>query len=246
MILLPAIDLKGGECVRLLRGDYGTARRVADSAVETARSFYDAGAEWLHLVDLDGAKAAKPVNAELIFRVMKSVPLKLEVGGGIRDLSTIDFYFKNGISRVILGTAAVNRPELVVSAVQKYGDRIAVGIDARNGMAAQSGWTETSSLSYLDMAKRMEKAGVKYLIFTDISRDGTLAGPNLEMLKQLQNRVDCHIIASGGVSSLNDIADLAGLGLYGAICGKSLYAGTLNLQRAIMLCRGQKGESLKT
>jgi phosphoribosylformimino-5-aminoimidazole carboxamide ribotide isomerase len=245
MVLLPAIDLKDGECVRLFQGDYSTAHRVAENAVETARSFQAAGAEWLHVVDLNGAKSAKPVNADLMFQIQKNTGLKLEVGGGIRDMSTIDFYLQNGISRVILGTAAVNHPELVAAAVKKYGDKIAVGIDARNGMVAQQGWTQTSSVDYLTMAKKMEQAGVKYIIFTDISRDGTLSGPNLTMLKQLQENVSCRIIASGGIRSLQDISDLSNLGLYGAICGKSIYAGTLRLEEAIALCSEKKG-GLKT
>ncbi|WP_411678186.1 1-(5-phosphoribosyl)-5-[(5-phosphoribosylamino)methylideneamino]imidazole-4-carboxamide isomerase [Caproicibacter sp.] len=242
MILLPAIDLIDGECVRLIQGDYNTARRVAEDAVETARSFREAGAQWLHVVDLNGAKAAKPINTELMMRILKETGLRLEVGGGIRDMETIQAYLENGISRVILGTAAVNHPELVVSAVERYGERIAVGIDARDGMVAQNGWTETSSIDSLGFARRMEQVGVKCLIFTDISRDGTLSGPNLSMLKQLQNSVSCRIIASGGVSSLKDISDLAGLNLYGAICGKSLYAGTLDLKDAVTLCRQMERE----
>nr|WP_156990946.1 1-(5-phosphoribosyl)-5-[(5-phosphoribosylamino)methylideneamino]imidazole-4-carboxamide isomerase [Caproicibacter fermentans] len=233
---MPAIDLIDGECVRLIQGDYNTARRVAEDAVETARSFREAGAQWLHVVDLNGAKAAKPVNAKLMMRILKETGLWLEVGGGIRDMETIRAYLENGISRVILGTAAVSHPELVVSAVKRYGERIAVGIDARDGMVAQNGWTETSSIDPLNLARRMERVGVKYLIFTDISRDGTLSGPNLSMLKQLQNGVSCRIIASGGISSLKDISDLAGLNLYGAICGKSIYAGTLDLKDAVTLC----------
>lgn len=236
MILLPAIDLKNGECVRLLRGDYATAHRVAEDAAGAARSFRDAGAEWLHVVDLDGAKAARPVNAEVMFRIQKETGLKLEVGGGIRDMETVDFYLQNGISRVILGTAAVEQPELVVSAVEKYGDRIAVGIDALNGTVARRGWTELSAIDYLGMAEQMEQIGVKHLIFTDISRDGTLTGPNLVMLDRLKSAVSCSVIASGGVSNLKDIANLADLSLYGAICGESLYAGTLDLKAAIELC----------
>lgn len=245
MILLPAIDLKAGECVRLVQGDYATAHRVAEDAVQTARSFRDAGAEWLHAVDLDGAKAGRPVNAELLFRIQKETGLRLEVGGGIRDEKTVEFYLTNGISRVILGSAAINHPELVASAVKRYGDRIAVGIDARNGMAAREGWTETSSVDYLSMAKRMERIGVKYLIFTDISRDGTLSGPNLTMLERLRDAVSCSIVASGGVRDLKDVKALAALGLYGAVCGKSLYAGTLDLGEAIALCRRMEGEKQK-
>lgn len=243
MILLPAIDLKDGECVRLFQGDYSTAHRVADDALKMARSFREAGAEWLHVVDLNGAKDAKPVNADLMFQIQKASGLRLEVGGGIRTMETVDFYLNHGISRVILGTAAVEDPEFVVSAVKKYGDRIAVGIDAKNGMVAQKGWTETSSIDYLRMARHMEIAGVKYIIFTDISRDGMLSGPNLAMLKELGNSVSCKIIASGGVSGLKDIADLRELGLYGAICGKSLYAGTLDLKEAMALCKKPEGET---
>ncbi|MCI1964780.1 MAG: 1-(5-phosphoribosyl)-5-[(5-phosphoribosylamino)methylideneamino]imidazole-4-carboxamide isomerase [Oscillospiraceae bacterium] len=240
MILLPAIDLKDGECVRLFQGDYSTAHRVAGDVLETARSFRSAGAEWLHVVDLDGAKAAKPVNADLMFQIQKTSELQLEVGGGIRNMETVDDYLNHGVSRVILGTAAITNPEFVVAAVEKYGDRIAVGIDARDGVVAQKGWTQTALIDYISMAKHMEAAGVKYIIFTDISKDGTLAGPNLTMLKRLQNSVSCNIIASGGVSGLQDIADLCNLHLYGTICGKSLYAGALDLKEAVAYCK--KGE----
>lgn len=241
MILLPAIDIIGGECVRLVRGEYSTSRKVAADVAETARSFQEAGAEWLHVVDLDAAKEGKPVNAGLIRRIRESCGLKLEVGGGIRDMAAVDAWLQSGVSRVILGTAAVRSPELVVRAVEKYGDRIAVGIDARGGMVAQRGWTETSAIGYVGMAEHMERAGVKTLIFTDISRDGTLSGPNLEMLGRLGRAVSCDIVASGGVGSLKDIGDLLKLGLYGAICGKALYTGALNLKEAVALC-GKKEE----
>lgn len=237
MIIIPAIDIKDGKCVRLLRGDYSTAHQVAENAVETACSFREAGAEWLHVVDLDGAKDAKPFNSDLILEIEKASGLKLEVGGGIRKMKTIDFYLQNGISRVILGTAAINHPELVLEATQKYGDRIAVGIDAKNGMVAQNGWTETSSIDYLHMAKFMEQASIKYIIFTDVSRDGTLTGPNLEMLDAINNTVSCNIIASGGVGGLKDIANLLDLNLYGVICGKAVYSGMLDLESAISICK---------
>lgn len=240
MILLPAIDIKGGECVRLVRGDYSTSRKVAEDAVETARSFRAAGAEWLHVVDLDAAKEGKPVNAGLIRRIRESCGLRLEVGGGIRDMAAVGAWLRSGASRVILGTAAVRSPELVVRAVEKYGDRVAVGIDARDGMVAQKGWTETSTIDYIGMAEHMEQAGVKTLIFTDISRDGTLSGPNLEMLGRLKRAVSCDIVASGGVGSLRDIEDLLKLDLYGAICGKALYTGALDLKEAVALCRGKE------
>ncbi len=240
MIILPAIDIKDGQCVRLVRGDYATAHKVAESAVDTADTFQAAGAEWIHMVDLDGAKAAEPVNAQLIFSVLKSSGLKVELGGGIRKMETIDFYIQNGISRVILGSAALRNPELIREAVAKYNDRIAVGIDALNGNVAAEGWTETSHVNYIELAKQMEQIGVKYIIFTDILRDGTLTGPNLVMLDQLNCAVSCNIIASGGVSNQKDIANLLDLNLYGAICGKAVYTGDLNLKSAIRFCKGAK------
>jgi phosphoribosylformimino-5-aminoimidazole carboxamide ribotide isomerase len=240
MILLPAIDVKGGECVRLIRGDYATAHKVAENAVETAKAFQDAGAEWIHMVDLDGAKAAEPANSSVFFDVVKSTGLKVELGGGVRSMKTVEFYLENGISRVILGSAALNDPALVEEAVRNYGDRIAVGIDARNGFVAAEGWTETSSVPFVELAKRMEQAGVKYVIFTDISRDGTLTGPNLEQLDTLSQSVSCRIIASGGVANLKDIANLLELGLYGAICGKAVYTGDLDLKSAIALGKGEQ------
>lgn len=240
MFLIPAIDIQGGKCVRLLRGDYATAHQVADNAVDAARSFREAGAEWLHVVDLDGAKDAKPENAALIFQILKGSGLKLEVGGGIRSMAVVDSYLQSGISRVILGTAAVGSPEFVKKAVQKYGDRIAVGIDARNGMVACNGWTETSTVDYLEMARIMEREGVKYIIFTDIGLDGTLSGPNLGMLDAIHNAVSCNIIASGGVATIKDVANLLDLGIYGAISGKAIYTGDLNLKAAIQLCKRGK------
>lgn len=240
MIILPAIDLKGGECVRLMRGDYKTAHKVAENAVQTANNFRTAGARWLHMVDLDGAKAAAPVNTRLILRVAQESGLQIEIGGGIRNMRTISHYLENGISRVILGSAALNQPELVRRAVGKYGEHIAVGIDAWDGKVAAEGWTQTSSVDYLDMAKRMEEIGVKYIIFTDISRDGMLSGPNLEMLQRLNETVSCKIIASGGVSGMEDISNLLQLRLYGAICGKAVYTGDLNLKTAIEQSGGQE------
>lgn len=222
--------------MRLFRGDYSTAQKVADDAVKTAASFKSAGAEWLHTVDLDGAKSAVPENAGLIFKIAERSGLKVEVGGGIRSMDTIDFYLKNGISRVILGTAAVGDSGLVKTAVAKYGDRIAVGIDARNGIVEQNGWTESSDVNYLELAEKMEDLGVKYIIFTDISRDGTETGPNLDMLDKLNRGVSCRIIASGGIANIKDIANLKDLGLYAAISGKALYTGMLDLGSAVKLC----------
>ena len=240
MIILPAIDIRGGQCVRLYKGDFSTAHKVADDPVETALRFHKAGAKWLHMVDLNGAIATEPVNTELILNVLKNCNLKVEIGGGIRTMETIDFYLEKGVSRVILGSAAINNPKLVEEAVKKYGEKIAVGIDANEGMVAAEGWTTTSSINYLELGKRMDAIGVQYIIFTDISRDGTLGGPNFTMLDKLNHSVSCNVIASGGVSSLKDIINLADLELYGAICGKAIYSGDLNLRQAIALCQGGK------
>lgn len=237
MLLIPAIDIKDNKCVRLLRGDYSTAHQVAEDAVEAAKSFRKCGADWVHVVDLDGAKDGMPKNSELIFRIQKESGLKLEVGGGIRSMDTIEYYLSNGISRVILGSVAVDNPAFVREAVKKYDDRIVVGIDAKNGMVAQNGWLKTSNVNYLDLAKEMEQAGVKYIIFTDINLDGTLSGPNLDMLDELNHAVSCNIIASGGVANMKDIVNLLHLDIYGAICGKAIYSGSLNLQSAIRFCK---------
>ena len=247
MILLPAIDLHQGQCVRLLRGDYDTAQVVAADPVETARAFEEQGAGWLHVVDLDGAKEGAPKNAELIAQVVERTGLQVEVGGGIRNMATVDRYMELGAARVILGSAALRDPQFVAEAVKRYGKRVAVGIDALGGKVAAEGWLEQSQVDYLELARRMEDLGVQYLICTDISQDGTLAGPNLTMLDQLNQAVSCHVVASGGVSSLLDIVNLYDLGLYGAIAGKALYTGALDLRAAIAACRrigGEKGAGL--
>ena len=247
MILLPAIDLHQGQCVRLLRGDYDTAQVVAADPVETARAFEEQGAGWLHVVDLDGAKEGAPKNAELIAQVVERTGLQVEVGGGIRNMATVERYLELGAARVILGSAALRDPQFVAEAVKRYGKRVAVGIDALGGKVAAEGWLEQSQVDYLELARRMEDLGVQYLICTDISQDGTLAGPNLTMLDQLNQAVSCHVVASGGVSSLLDIVNLYDLGLYGAIAGKALYTGALDLRAAIAACRrigGEKGAGL--
>ena len=233
MIILPAIDIKDGSCVRLYKGEFSTVHKVAENPLETARKFEADGAEWLHMVELDGAKDAKPQNTEIFCEIARETSLKVEVGGGIRSLETVETYLSRGISRVILGSAAVRNPELVKAAVKEYGDKIAVGIDAKNGMAAVEGWLDTSAAHYLDLAKAMEQIGVSTIIYTDISKDGTLTGPNLQELDAINRAVSCNIVASGGISNLDDITALRKLGLYGAICGKSLYQGTLDLKEAI-------------
>ena len=238
MIILPAIDIKDGQCVRLYQGDFSTAEKVAEDALETAQRFAQAGAKWLHAVDLDGALEGRPVNKALLSQIVRHTPLKVEVGGGIRSMDTIAAYLDLGVSRVILGSAALNDPALVAEAIELYGsDAIAVGIDAKDGLVSAQGWLADSQVHYLDLAKRMSEIGVETIIFTDISRDGTLSGPNLEQLTALQKTVGGQIIASGGIRELGDIEALRQAGLYGAICGKSLYKGTLDLAEAIQTAR---------
>ncbi|MEE5992286.1 MAG: 1-(5-phosphoribosyl)-5-[(5-phosphoribosylamino)methylideneamino]imidazole-4-carboxamide isomerase [Oscillospiraceae bacterium] len=233
MIILPAIDIKDGNCVRLVRGDYGTAHKVAEDYMKTAQSFVQAGAEWIHMVDLDGAKDAKPVNTNIFLDVAKNTPLKVEVGGGIRTMDTMELYLSGGVSRVILGSVALKNPDLVETAVKEYGEKIAVGIDAKNGFVAVEGWLDASTVDYISLAKEMVKMGVKTIIFTDISKDGTLSGVNQEQLKALHDAVNCQIVASGGVHTMEDIIACNKMGLYGTIAGKSIYQGTLNLAEAI-------------
>lgn len=236
MFIFPAIDIIDGKPVRLYKGDFSTAARVADNALETAESFVKAGCEWIHMVDLDGSLKKQPVNAETFIRVAGETSLKVELGGGIRTMEHIDFYVNNGISRIILGSAALKNPKLVEEAVKEFGDVIAVGIDAKNGYAAAEGWTQSSDVYFTDLAKQMEQVGVKTIIYTDISKDGTLSGPNLEQLNEINNAVSCNITASGGVTDIDDIIKLRDSGLYGAICGKSIYQGTLNIKEAVEAC----------
>ncbi len=236
MVILPAVDIMDGKPVRLYKGDFSTAHQVAEGALKTALDFEKAGAEWIHMVDLDGSLMKKRVNEKIFLSVAENTALKVEVGGGIRTMQDIDFYISSGISRVILGSVALKDPELVKKAVNAYGDKIAVGIDAKNGYAAAEGWTQTSDIYFTDLAKKMEQCGVKTIIYTDISKDGTLSGPNLEQLDEINSAVSCDIIASGGVTDIDDIKALKSLGLYGAICGKSIYSGSLDLKQALEVC----------
>ncbi|QOX65346.1 1-(5-phosphoribosyl)-5-[(5-phosphoribosylamino)methylideneamino]imidazole-4-carboxamide isomerase [Anoxybacterium hadale] len=237
MIILPAIDIKDGQCVRLTKGDFATVEKVAEDPMETALGFCSAGAGWIHMVDLDGAKEGSLKNSEVFLAVAQQSGLKVEIGGGIRTMDSIDYYLSNGITRVIIGSAAISNPELVKEAAARYGDRIAVGIDARNGMVSADGWLKDSDVNYIDLARRMEDIGIRYIIFTDISKDGTLSGPNLDQLFKINQAVSCDIIASGGIHTLEDIKALKEMGLYGAICGKSIYKGTLSLQEAVDCCK---------
>ena len=237
MIILPAIDIIDGKPVRLYQGDYNKKEIVADDIFETAKSFERAGAEYVHLVDLDGAKSGGNENHELVIKIAKELNIPVELGGGIRSMDTIKYLLENGVSRVILGTIAIEDENLLKTAVNTYGEKIAVGIDCKDGKVYGRGWLEGSNLDYLDFAKKMEKIGVENIIVTDISKDGTLQGANVEMLKKLKATVDIDITASGGVSDLNNIKELMEIGLYGAITGKAIYAGTLSLEEAIRISK---------
>lgn len=233
MIILPAIDLKDGAVVRLYKGDFGTVHPVAEDPVATAEAFLAAGARYLHMVDLDGAKDGRRKNSGIVGRVAE-VGLRVELGGGIRTMDDLEAVFGLGVYRAVIGSAAVSNPGLVKDAVARYGaDRVAVGIDTRNGMVKTAGWVEDSGLDYLEFARAMCDLGVKKIIFTDIDTDGTLEGPAFQKLARLQNAVSCDIIASGGVSSNEDIRKLREMGVYGAIVGKAYYAGAVDLAQAV-------------
>lgn len=233
MLILPAIDILGGQCVRLIKGEYGSASRVAEDAVKTALNFESNGAEMIHTVDLNGAKSGEPENLDLISKIAKTVNVPVEIGGGIRNMDTVDRYIDGGISRIILGTSALRDPDFVRAAVKKYGNKIAVGIDAKNGFVCVDGWTNSSEVKYTDFAKVMEDIGVDNIIFTDIDKDGTLTEPNFEQLGILKETVNVKITASGGIRDIAHIERLTKMGVYAAICGKSIYSGTLDLKEAI-------------
>jgi len=237
MTIFPAIDIKGGQCVRLYRGDFATAERVAADYMQTALSFKAAGCEWIHMVDLDGSLAGRRVNQAIYLDVAQNSGLQVELGGGIRTMEDVAFYLEHDIARVILGSVVLENPGLVLQAIELYGsEKIAVGIDAKEGKVATRGWLDVNDIDYIDLARRMEALDVEYIIFTDIGRDGMLAGPNLERLCALQATVNCNITASGGVTDINDIIALRDKGFYGAICGRSIYKGTLDLEEAVRAC----------
>lgn len=233
MILFPAIDLKNGQAVRLYKGDFSTAHQVASDPLAVARDFYDAGARHIHMVDLDGARSGQRQNGSIVRAVAEQSGLKVELGGGIRTMADLEEVFSLGVWRCVIGSAAVSRPEFVKEAVEKYGERIAVGIDAMDGIVRTAGWEQSSGLDYLDFAKSMETIGVKTIIFTDIATDGMLSGPSFDRLAALRQAVGCQITASGGVSSNGDLSKLNAMGLYGAIIGKAYYAGTVDLPAAV-------------
>ena len=233
MLIFPAIDIKDGQVVRLCRGDFATVHQVAEDPVSTAQVFYDAGARYLHMVDLDGAKDGVRKNSAIVQAVVQ-VGLRVELGGGLRSMADLEAAFDLGVWRAVIGSAAISDPEFVRAAVAAYGpERIAVGIDAKDGSVRTAGWVEDSHISFLDAARQMEALGAAYLIFTDIDTDGTLSGPSWARLEALQGAVGCRITASGGVSSNADLRALRDMGLYAAITGKAWYAGKIDLAQAV-------------
>ena len=240
MILFPAIDLKDGKAVRLYKGDFATAHQVAEDPLATARAFYEAGARHIHMVDLDGARSGARQNGAIVQAVAEQSGLKVELGGGIRSMADLEEVFALGVWRAVIGSAAVSDPDFVRDAVARYGEHIAVGIDAMDGIVKTAGWEQSSGLNYLDFAASMEKLGVKTIVFTDIATDGMLSGPSFARLSDLQKAVSCQIVASGGVSSNGDLFKLDAMGLYGAIIGKAYYAGTVDLPAAVRDA-GQQG-----
>ena len=237
MLILPAIDLYEGKAVRLLRGDYANMTVYSDKPVAVARDFLAAGAEWVHMVDLEGAKHGTTPNLETVRAVAAETRLHVEVGGGIRSMETIARYLDAGVSRVILGTAAVADPGFAAEAVHVYGEAVAVGVDIREGKVAIHGWTEQSELEAFAFCDRLQRLGVSTVICTDISRDGAMKGANDALYRSLSERLRLNIIASGGVSSMEDITRLRALDLYGAIVGKACYTGALRLPEAIAAAR---------
>ena len=232
MKLFPAIDLYDGKAVRLFRGNYDEMTVYSDDPVEIALDFKKCGAEFMHVVDLEGAKSGETPNIETVKRLASVEGLFVEVGGGIRSLSVIDTYVKAGVGRVILGTAAVTDREFLKQALELYGDKIAVGVDIKDGFVAIKGWTETSELEAIAFCREMQELGVRTIICTDISRDGAMRGTNHELYKTLKDELDLNVIASGGVSSIEDVRRLTALGVYGAIIGKAYYTGAIDLREA--------------
>lgn len=233
MLIYPAIDLYGGKAVRLYKGDYAQMTVYSEYPEEVALDFKNAGAKCIHLVDLEGAKTGETPNIETVLKIKRTADLFCEIGGGIRSMEVIDRYISAGVDRVILGTAAVTDPGFVEAAVAKYGEKIAVGVDIKDGFVAIKGWTEKSEFDAMEFTGRMQDIGVKTLICTDISKDGAMQGANHALYKELSERFDMQIIASGGVSSMEDVKKLAALDIHGAIIGKAYYTGAIDLKEAI-------------
>lgn len=236
MILYPAIDLKDGKCVRLLRGEMDQATVFSDKPWQQAKKFEEAGFHWLHLVDLNGAFEGKPVNAKAVSDILKNVNMLTQLGGGIRDLETIGAWLDAGINRVILGTIALKNPNLVVQACRRFPEQIAVGIDAKGGKVATDGWANVSEINAIDLALKFEDAGVSAIIYTDINRDGAMEGPNIEETVKLAERLSTPVILSGGISKLADVQEVKehqASGIEGVIIGRALYDGSIRPEEAL-------------
>lgn len=235
MLVIPAIDLKDGQAVRLYKGDYNQKTVYSNNPEELAREFETIGAKWLHVVDLDGAKDGKCINLETIKKIKQTTNMAVELGGGIRDMETVALYLDEvGIDRVILGTAAINDPQFLKEAISKYGaKKIVVGVDVKNGYVSTSGWLKTSDVPYLDFIKELEKIGVKYIVVTDISKDGTLQGPNFKMYEQITSESKINFVVSGGIKDKQNILDVAKKDYYACIVGKAYYEGKVDLKEVI-------------
>ena len=233
MLIFPAIDLYGGKAVRLYKGDYQQMTVYSDDPVSVARDFERSGASWAHLVDLEGAKLGTTPNIDVVRSIAANTSLKCEIGGGIRDMATVERYFEAGVERVILGTAAVTDSAFLTAAVAKFGEKIAVGVDIKDGFVAIRGWVEKSQYDAFEFCTMMQDVGVKTIICTDVSKDGAMKGANHKLYRDLSERFDMQIIASGGVSSMEDVEKLAKLDIYGAIIGKAYYTGAIDLGEAI-------------
>ncbi|TPV46319.1 1-(5-phosphoribosyl)-5-[(5-phosphoribosylamino)methylideneamino]imidazole-4-carboxamide isomerase [Bacillus dicomae] len=237
MEIFPAIDLKEGRCVRLYQGEFSKETVMNEDPVAQAIIFEKSGAKTLHIVDLDGAIAGESLNLPIIEKICKAVRIPVQVGGGIRSLIVVEKLFSVGVDKVILGTAALYDKEFLEEAVRLYKEKIIVGIDAKNGFVATRGWLDISEISYIDLAKGMENVGVQTIVFTDISKDGTLAGPNVEQLELLQKSVGIRLIASGGVASIQDVKKLNDMNIYGVIIGKALYEKTIDLEEVLQVTK---------
>lgn len=233
MDILPAIDLIDGKCVRLVQGEYSRKITYKDDPVAQAQEFYDAGAQWLHVVDLDGAKLGKPINADVVAQIAKTVPLKIELGGGVRNEAAIATMLDAGVTRLILGSSAIKQFEWFSEMAQKYPQRLVLGLDARGSNLATEGWLDQGSLSLLDFATKAAGLPLAAIVYTDISKDGMLAGPNIERTEQLVGSVNLPIVAAGGVTTVEDIKTLKAAGVAGAIIGRALYEGTITLTDAL-------------
>lgn len=232
MKILPAMDLIDGKCVRLYQGDFNKTTQVGSDPASQLQTFIDDGAEIIHIVDLDGARSGKPEQIDLITALCAKSTVPIQVGGGIRNIETVEAYVNAGVGRVVIGTAAIQNREFLHEALEKYKKHIVIGIDARNEKVAVSGWEQETEMDYIEFAKQMDQLGVETIVFTDISKDGTMQGPNLEQLKKINDAVSCKIVASGGIRNQEDLEAVAALGIQEAIVGKAMYEGTVKLRRS--------------